>query len=155
MFSRHFPDDVARLHCRAVHGGILPRPGPRRTRPRLDRAGTRARCRQAARGGGCGRSLTLPNLARNFRVYDRNADGILNAGDNPLSPLVPGDLDDDGQLDVADALRLIVVLLGPEITTPPASQPQLGDFLTTDLDVDADVDLADFARFQRGFTGGP
>ena len=68
---------------------------------------------------------------------------------------MPGDLDDDGQLDVADALRLIVVLLGPEITTPPASQPQLGDFLTTDLDVDADVDLADFARFQRGFTGGP
>lgn len=93
-------------------------------------------------------SLTIPNVPLDFSLYDRNADGIVNAGDNPLSPIVAADLNDNGQLDPEDALRMLAVLLGPELTVLPPNQPPLGDFITADLDADADVDLRDFAQLQ-------
>ncbi|MBN2563813.1 MAG: hypothetical protein JXQ75_23105 [Phycisphaerae bacterium] len=58
----------------------------------------------------------------------------------------PGDCNADGAVDLADFQTLTACLAGPAIT--PAS-----GCWCHDLDDDADVDLADFAAFQRAFEG--
>ena len=60
----------------------------------------------------------------------------------PVGPT--GDLDDDGDVDLADFAILSGCLSGPE--TPPES-----GCTTADLDKDNDVDLADLAVFQQSF----
>ena len=98
-------------------------------------------------------SLTVPgtgNLAypRNFSLYDRNYNGVVNAADNPLTPLRPADLNADGTVSLADFVLFAQAWGGPRITVPPAGCG-IGLFSKTDQDADADVDLADFAAFQR------
>ena len=58
----------------------------------------------------------------------------------------PGDLDCDGDVDLADFNAFTDCMSGPNATPP-------GDCEDADLDTDADVDLHDFAEFQRAFTG--
>jgi photosystem II stability/assembly factor-like uncharacterized protein len=56
--------------------------------------------------------------------------------------VLPGDADDDGQVDLADHAAFATCLTGPSI-------PYLQGCAAADIGRDGDVDLADFAAFQR------
>jgi len=66
---------------------------------------------------------------------------------------VPGDFDDDGDVDLDDYDIVEGCLVGPEVTTPPPGcDPE--HFANADLEgEDSDVDLADFVIFANNFTG--
>ena len=59
---------------------------------------------------------------------------------------VPGDLDGDLDVDLADYALFAACLAGPDVTTPPVGC-SMGTFTTADLDADGDVDLTDGAAF--------
>lgn len=59
---------------------------------------------------------------------------------------VPGDADQDGDVDLADFLAFQRCFSGPGLPLPDACEPFDGD-------TDGDVDLADLLRFQSVFTG--
>ena len=64
-----------------------------------------------------------------------------------------GDIDRDADIDIADAAAMATCLAGPEVTAPPAGVDPI-DFVACDLEGDDnDVDLADWAEFQRLFGG--
>ena len=66
--------------------------------------------------------------------------------------VLPGDLDEDGDVDLSDFAAFSNCLAGPENATPPGGcTPQAFD--ACDLDNDSDVDLDDFAAFSVNFTG--
>jgi len=65
---------------------------------------------------------------------------------------VPGDLDGNGDVDLADFALFASALAGPVVWEPPPGC-DLIHFIRADLDGDLDVDLADFAIFQLGFAG--
>ena len=68
--------------------------------------------------------------------------------------VIPGDLDEDGDVDVIDFGTFVDCFGGPENTTPPSGcSPETFD--ACDLDQDNDVDLGDFTTFQAAFTGDP
>ena len=66
--------------------------------------------------------------------------------------VLPGDLDEDGDVDLIDFAAFSNCLAGPGNATPPGgcAQPAFDAF---DLDSDSDVDLDDFAAFSVYFTG--
>ncbi len=64
-----------------------------------------------------------------------------------------GDLDWNGVVDHADFVVIADCMSGPNVTSPPAGC-DAGAFSRADLDIDEDVDLADFAEFQVAFPGG-
>ncbi len=68
-------------------------------------------------------------------------------------PSIPGDFDDDGDVDGADWQRFAPCLAGPGITAPPAGCSP-ADFAKADLDGDGDVDVRDATEFQQRFAGG-
>ncbi len=61
-----------------------------------------------------------------------------------------GDIDRDGNVDLADYAILAGCLAGPNAITPPPSC-SAERFARADLDTDADVDLSDVARFTEAF----
>ena|GEM_PF-2701933 len=63
---------------------------------------------------------------------------------------LPGDLDDDGDVDLADYATFEGCLVGPDVLTPPGGCTQ-EDFYQADMDHDGDVDLGDFSEFQEAF----
>ena len=65
----------------------------------------------------------------------------------PVPVLAPGDLDGDGDVDPADGALLVGCLGGINVSAPPAGCTA-EHFAAADLDQDADVDYADFGRFQ-------
>ncbi len=66
----------------------------------------------------------------------------------PEGPL--GDVDGDGDVDLADFATLAVCFSGPGPASPPAGcSPE--EFATCDLDGDGDVDLSDFSTFSTNF----
>ena len=62
-------------------------------------------------------------------------------------PLAPGDLDEDGDVDLSDFTMFQACFNGPN------RAPSLADCSAADSDGDGDVDLADFATFQGCFNG--
>ena len=63
-----------------------------------------------------------------------------------------GDLDCDDDVDINDLIIFADCIAGPDVTTPsPGCDPN--DFGNADLNGNANVDLADFAIFQKQFTG--
>lgn len=60
-----------------------------------------------------------------------------------------GDLDGDGDVDLADFAAFAECLNGPDNSPAPTCSPDVD----ADLDGDGDVDLHDFATFQANFTG--
>ena len=64
---------------------------------------------------------------------------------------VPGDLDDDGTVTMADNVRFVACMTGPGNTTRPPSC-SAADFMAADLDADDDVDLADYRTFADNFS---
>ena len=86
-----------------------------------------------------------------------------NAPDQPVREVfligtvvhVLGDVDLDGDVDLADQAVFVDCQAGPNVGTPPpgdCTQDQF-DLLDSDLDPDGDVDLEDYARFQAIFAG--
>jgi hypothetical protein len=70
-----------------------------------------------------------------------------------VTPLIrPGDIDEDGDVDLNDFATFALCFHGSAVTTPPAGCTQ-GQFDLCDVDDDADVDLADYATFALNFTG--
>ncbi len=65
---------------------------------------------------------------------------------------IPGDIDGDGDVDLADFATLSTCFGGPGATTPPDGC-EADDFAASDLDGDGDVDLGDFSTFSLNFTG--
>ena len=81
------------------------------------------------------------------------ASGRVAQAATPLAVMVqtydplPGDYDEDGDVDPADFAAWPACMTGPD---NGFVDPSCGAF---DFDVDQDVDLADFAAFQSAFTG--
>jgi len=65
---------------------------------------------------------------------------------------LPGDLDEDGDVDLVDFAAFEACLNGPGVTDPPAGCAPAA-FTAADLEVDGDVDLADFLLLAIHFTG--
>ena len=66
--------------------------------------------------------------------------------------VLPGDSDEDGDVDLVDFSVFFGCLGGPGNSTPPSGCSQEA-FDACDLDDDNDVDLGDYATFQAAFTG--
>ncbi len=64
----------------------------------------------------------------------------------------PGDIDQDGDVDLADHALFAGCLSGPNVSTVPAGC-SASDFEAADLDDDSDVDLGDHGLFAAYFTG--
>ena len=76
---------------------------------------------------------------------DNDGDGLFDGSDDDCCP---GDIDLDGDVDIADFGPFADSVAGPEQTeAPPSVDPAY--FARADLDLDKDVDLVDFAGFQR------
>jgi formylglycine-generating enzyme required for sulfatase activity len=86
-----------------------------------------------------GRLFVFPD-----RAYDQVGFRIARAGEPEVSP---GDFDRDGDLDNDDYTAFTVCLAGPAAAVVPGA--------TLDLDADLDIDLADFAIWQRLVADGP
>lgn len=91
-------------------------------------------------------AVTLVDFAVDFSVFDVNHNGIVNYIDVMLVSL-PGDHDDDGDVDFADFQAFQVCFSGTGVTF---DEPACA---LADLDADGDVDLGDFKRFQLAITG--
>lgn len=85
-----------------------------------------------------------------FAVAGKRADGsgLFYAAEHLYLQTVtkPGDLDEDGDVDLADFATWNSCLTGPGVVPDPGCE-------AADLDGDNDVDAADFAAFQEAFTG--
>jgi serine protease AprX len=68
------------------------------------------------------------------------------------APSTPGDLDQDGDVDLDDFAGWAECLAGPDAATPPPGCTALR-FGRADLDQNGHVDLADFAAFQKLLAG--
>ena len=66
--------------------------------------------------------------------------------------VLPGDVDENGQVDLGDFSTFGTCLSGPDNVEPPPGCSQ-SEFEACDLDGDSDVDLDDFAVFAWYFTG--
>ncbi len=71
-----------------------------------------------------------------------------------FSAAIPGDIDEDDDIDLADFAVFRVCTAGPGITTPPQGC-DAESFANSDLDGDGDVDNGDFSVLQRQFTPEP
>ena len=68
---------------------------------------------------------------------------------NPL-----GDIDHDGDVDLADYAAFAECMRGPNLVPNPTPPPTASECLETfDADLDNDVDLSDMAVFQDAFIG--
>jgi hypothetical protein len=74
---------------------------------------------------------------------------LVITGDVAEAALVCGDLDGDGDVDLADFAEFSQCFGGSNL--PPAGTCPPG--ADADCDDDGDVDLADFAAFSQNFTG--
>lgn len=67
--------------------------------------------------------------------------------DEVCSIEIPGDFNDDGEVDLADHAVFCNCLNGPEVSTPPGGCTA-DEFGRCDMEGDSDVDLLDFDLFQ-------
>ncbi len=102
---------------------------------------------------------TTGKVYRIRRGPDDDLDGVVNAADlcpgtipaatvdaNGCPPLVPGDIDRDGDVDSADLTLFVDCAWGPAL-------PSIGGCERAHIDNDNDVDSADFGALQRCLSG--
>lgn len=90
--------------------------------------------------------VVIPGFSLDFAVFDVNHNGIVDAIDVLLVSL-PGDADNDGDVDLLDFGRMQDCFSGEDVPYSPA------ECALCDFDADADVDTEDFVRFQLAVTG--
>ncbi len=73
-------------------------------------------------------------------------------GGTPLIPGGPGDLTQNGYVDLVDWARFAYCFAGPDVA--PGENVSTSDFSRADADDDDDVDLRDVGGLQAAFTGG-
>jgi len=102
---------------------------------------------QASASGSLVINLASPDAVyTNSQFPDGQTFGSITTGAGVtinVGPL-PGDIDDDGDVDLDDYVLFGAAMSGP---TAPTAEPD------ADLDGDGDCDLTDFATFSIGFTG--
>lgn len=93
-----------------------------------------------------------PGNAENWSIGDSfgldNDGDLLYDGQDP--DCCPGDIDLDGDVDLDDFALFADSMAGPDQVFPPADVDP-AHFFKADHDSDSDVDLANFADFQRRF----
>ncbi len=77
----------------------------------------------------------------------RILEGIVDRGAYESVPAIPGDFNDDGDVDLADFAQFQACATRATVAQP---NPACAD---AKLDADADVDMSDFGLFQRCYTG--
>ena len=98
---------------------------------------------------------TAQVIQRSLTVEPGNRIDVTLPADSTLTlvcdlSFAAGDINRDGNVDLADYVSLAGCLAGPNVITPPASC-SAEHFARADLDADADVDLADLAHFAEAF----
>lgn len=82
----------------------------------------------------------------------RIANTTVDRGAYEYAPL-PGDFDNDGDIDIADYAELADCLSGPDTTPSPTPPTTVQQCLSVfDFDADEDIDLQDAASFTNAFT---
>ncbi len=99
--------------------------------------------------GGVG-SLTGGNPTQ--LLLDNTSPGIHAYSEDCTGPLMPGDLDGDGDCDLEDFAMFRDCLAGPNNPNAPVGCVR-AVFIEADLTGDGDVDVQDFGLLQEGFTG--
>jgi plastocyanin len=89
-----------------------------------------------------------PNAVYPYYCVVHGPDGMVGS----IRVTVPGDFNGDLNVDLEDYAQLADCLGGPDQTIPPTGCPAL-EFNRVEMDDDGDVDLRDFAAFQRAFGG--
>ncbi|HRX83393.1 MAG TPA: family 16 glycosylhydrolase [Phycisphaerae bacterium] len=94
-------------------------------------------------------------VASDFMLSEAIPDAHLVVADDQLllailPPAQRYDFDRNGAVDLADAAVMLAALTGPSLPAQPVVST--ADFVRADSDYDGDVDLADFADFQRWFS---
>ncbi len=89
--------------------------------------------------------VRISDFAVDFSVFDVDYDGLVGRHDVAVI-ITPGDLDQDGDVDLIDWGRFVECMTGPGRAAP-------NECLIVDFDFDGDVDLKDVGSFQSAFTG--
>jgi beta-glucanase (GH16 family) len=100
-------------------------------------------------GAGGVESFSVSAIGSYVRLYayiGNTTDGCALNEFEVYGVLQPGDIDNDGDVDLADLALLVGCLTGPAVEVMPGCH-------ASDLDQNAAVDLRDFAKFQAAFTG--
>jgi beta-glucanase (GH16 family) len=96
-------------------------------------------------------SLIFELLGTDGPISGIEIDDVCLLGGGPaLADGIPGDLDEDGDIDAVDAVLLLGCVSGPGNTFAPGGCAA-GEFTRGDLDADGDLDLADCAEFMTLF----
>lgn len=85
-------------------------------------------------------------------ITDPGSDSFARIAECQVWRAPDGDVDNSGATDLADLAVLAACVSGPGQTVAPEACPPYA-FGVLDLDADGDVDLADFAGFQRALSG--
>jgi len=88
-------------------------------------------------------------MAAAARPTGQAGGGGHDAGAAPRPDIIPGDVDDDGDVDLDDYALFFECMHGPEI--PETSAP----CARAHFDLDPDIDMVDFAGFQDAFMETP
>jgi hypothetical protein len=91
-------------------------------------------------------AVVVPNFGPNFSILDIDQNGIID-GIDVLLVSAPGDLDDDGHVDLRDYSYFLNCFSGSNL---PYADPACA---LADLNLDGDADLEDAGRLISGLTG--